>query len=73
MAMTICQLKEVRDHCICLAEHIELVLRKAEEGTDGDEVVVMYPIYGLPKETGAVRRRSMDLTRALAQLRSSKF
>lgn len=28
-----------------------------------------WPILGLPKETGAVRRASMDLTRALAKMR----
>lgn len=69
--MTICTLNEVRDHCIYLAELIELVVRKAEDASEGDQVSATYPIYGLPKETGAVRRRSMDLTRLLAELRSS--
>jgi hypothetical protein len=71
MAMTICKLREVREHCLYLAALIELVVGKAEDAAEGDQVSATYPIYGLPKETGAVRRRSMDLTRLLAELRSS--
>lgn len=45
-----------------------LVRAKALRIIDGDDLYV----FGRPKEQGAVMRSSMDLTRALANLRRSE-
>ena len=61
--MTLKHLREVHDLCRevkALCAEVESAKREAEDAA-------MY--FSAPKLTGALRRRSLDLTRALADLR----
>ena len=61
-------LKIAIKECERFLERARLLAKMIKEDVNGSE----YPI-SFPKESGSVRRSSMDLTRALADLRKSRW
>lgn len=72
MSMTAGQLKETIQEArrfVNLATKVYNAQRQREEDVANDELTPYQWVHVSPKDTGAVRRASMDLTRSLADLR----
>jgi len=70
MSMSYARVRAVRDLCAEVNHLAALVEQAMTSEEDHFDPTNSYPYYHQPKLTGELRRRSMDLTRALADLRN---
>lgn len=72
MSMTVTQLEETLAEArrfVKLADKVHATLRQSEADYANEDLKYWERAHVSPKDTGAVRRASMDLTRSLADLR----